>query len=175
MSQIDTRDSKAVSQNQAKPCLKNGHSRVSNCDTNLVSEPVIEPVSTRQGASDLFSDNSELKNQDQTNEQIESGFKEFWDDIWPRHERKAGRTDCLKVYKQACQGKHAKSEKISAADLNSATRRFVASVKDKQYLPGPLPWLRKPGWEPFIGGPDGSPPPGKPMSYAQRILAGQAR
>jgi hypothetical protein len=32
-----------VSQKQAIPCVKNGHSRVSNCDTNLVIEPVREP------------------------------------------------------------------------------------------------------------------------------------
>jgi DNA-binding transcriptional ArsR family regulator len=34
----------AVSQKTQKPCLKNGKSRVSNCDTNLVKEPVIEPA-----------------------------------------------------------------------------------------------------------------------------------
>lgn len=32
----------AVSQKTQKPCLKNRESRVSNCDTNLVKEPVIE-------------------------------------------------------------------------------------------------------------------------------------
>ena len=124
---------------------------------------------------DLFSAESEGQEQEQPLDLIEEGFQEFWADIWPRHERKAGKADCRKVYAQACRGKHPKADKIAPSDLNAAARRFIASVKDKQYLPGPLPWLRKPGWEPFIAGPDGSAPPGKPMSYAQRLLAGQAR
>lgn len=125
---------------------------------------------TPKGA-DLFSAESETKKQDQTSDLIEEGFKDFWDNIWPRHERKAGKADCRKVYDQACRGKHPKAEKIAPADLNEATRRYIASVKDRQFLKGPLPWLRAPGWEPFIG----TAAPSKPMSYAARLLAGQAR
>lgn len=175
VSQNDTRDGEAVSQKQADPCLKNGDSRVSICDTNPVREPIREPVSARERADDLFSEETEGQKPDQTEDLIEEGFTEFWANIWPRHERKAGKADCRKVYDQACRGKHPKADKIAPAELNAAARRFIASVKDKQYLPGPLPWLRKPGWEPFISGPDGAPPSGKPMSYAQRLLAGQAR
>ncbi len=43
----------AVSQKTQKPCLKNGESRVSNCDTNLVKEPVIENA---RGKKPYFTD-----------------------------------------------------------------------------------------------------------------------
>ena len=40
-----------VSQFGANPCLKNGDSRVSNCDTNLVREPLREPVKEEEDAA----------------------------------------------------------------------------------------------------------------------------
>lgn len=43
-------DEKAVSKNDDKPCPKNGASRVQNLDTNLVREPVREPVNLRERA-----------------------------------------------------------------------------------------------------------------------------
>ncbi len=137
--------------------------------------PVSKPVGKQeppnpQGGDGLFSEESETKKPDPTESLIEEGFSEFWNDIWPRHERKAGKADCRKVYDQACRGKHPKTDKIAPADLNAATKRFIASVKDKQFLPGPLPWLRKPGWEPYIG--DAAP---KRDSYAARLLRGDAR
>ncbi|SDR20084.1 helix-turn-helix domain-containing protein [Pseudovibrio sp. Tun.PSC04-5.I4] len=51
VSQIEPTPEKPVSQKQPIPCLKNGQSRVSNCDTNLVREPVREPVNERACAS----------------------------------------------------------------------------------------------------------------------------
>lgn len=103
---------------------------------------------------DLFSENAEQEKLDAQADWIETGFKQFWDDIWPSHLRKAGKADCLKVYTQACTGQHAKADQISPQLLNAATRRYIASVSDRQYLKGPLPWLRAPGWEPFMDGPD---------------------
>ena len=40
-----------VFQSGANPCLKNGDSRVSNCDTNLVREPLREPVKEEEDAA----------------------------------------------------------------------------------------------------------------------------
>ena len=40
-----------ASQFGANPCLKNGDSRVSNCDTNLVREPLREPVKEEEDAA----------------------------------------------------------------------------------------------------------------------------
>ena len=39
-----------VSQFDANPCLKNDQSRVSNCDTNLVREPLSKPVKEEEDA-----------------------------------------------------------------------------------------------------------------------------
>jgi len=100
---------------------------------------------------DLFSAESEQREQEQDSElkAIEEGFNEFWNQ-WPSHPRKAGKADCRKVYVQTCTGKFPKADKISPTTLNRCARAYFASVSDQQYLKGPLPWLRKPGWEPFL-------------------------
>ncbi|SLN76315.1 helix-turn-helix domain-containing protein [Roseisalinus antarcticus] len=46
----------SVSQFDANPCLKNSQSRVSNCDTNLVREPLREPVKEEEDAAARDSD-----------------------------------------------------------------------------------------------------------------------
>jgi hypothetical protein len=104
----------------------------------------------QQGADDLFSEDPEEPKPDPEAERIEAGFKEFWDEIWPSHTRKTGKADCLKVYTQACSGKHPKAQKVDPAALNDAARAYIRSVSDPQYLKGTLPWLRLPGWEPFL-------------------------
>ena len=128
-----------------------------------------EPSSARERADDLFSAETEVCDKSQTPDQIEECFEQFWSEIWPSHQRKAGKADCRKVYRQACTGKHPKADKVLPADLNMATRRYIASVKDREYLKAPLAWLRLPGWEPFLGQSD----PQKPMTYAQKVLAAQ--
>lgn len=125
-------------------------------------EPENEP---KKGEINLFSEMEEPEKQDETPDLIEDGFNEFWDNIWPSHKRKTGKVDCRKVYRKACEGKHDKAEQVSPADLNMAARRYIASVEDRQYLKGPLPWLRAPGWEPFLAAPEP-----KPLSFAQRVL-----
>jgi len=45
-----------VSQKSTKPCLKNRQSRVSNCDTNLVREPLSTPVKEEEDAQARDSD-----------------------------------------------------------------------------------------------------------------------
>ncbi|GLO70320.1 hypothetical protein MACH17_18370 [Phaeobacter inhibens] len=122
------------------------------------SKPDTKPdtKNARDRADDLFSAGNETDQQDETSKakndlaDIDSAFDEFWGEIWPSHARKAGRADCLKVYRQACTGKHPKADKISPRALNEATKAYIASVRDPQYLKGPLPWLRQPGWEPFV-------------------------
>jgi hypothetical protein len=82
---------------------------------------------------------------------IEAGFAEFWAQ-WPSHPRKSGKADCRKVYTQQCLGKFPKADQIEPDQMNAAARAYVASLKgDLTYLKGPLPWLRVPGWEPFVG------------------------
>lgn len=117
------------------------------------------------GSSDLFSAENPTDHQEKTPDKIETGFKEFWDEIWPAHKRKTGRVECEKVYRQACLGKHPKAKLVAPDDLNAAARRYIASVQDREYLKGPLPWLRLPGWEAFLGAPEK-----KPLTYAQQVI-----
>ncbi|WP_065325814.1 helix-turn-helix domain-containing protein [Tritonibacter mobilis] len=121
-----------------------------------IHEPSITPKPP-EGDDDLFSADNQtaedaegVKAKNRLQNEIEQGFAEFWKQIWPNHFRKTGKADCLKVYTQACTGKHAKAQKISPQALNAATRAYIRSVSDQQYLKGPLPWLRQPGWEPFV-------------------------
>lgn len=111
-----------------------------------------QPPNPQGGIDDLFGGLPEQGENQSDENLIAAGFKEFWNDIWPKHFRKAGRADCRKVYFNACTGKHPKADQISPSTLNRCTRAYIASVSDPQYLKGPLPWLRKPGWEPFLDG-----------------------
>lgn len=108
-----------------------------------------------EGADDLFSEfeNSDLPNdptQSSEVDEIQEGFQQFWEEIWPNHKRKVGKSDCQKTYTAACLGKHSKAEKITPQQLNRCASAYIASVNDQQFLKGPLPWLRLPGWEPFM-------------------------
>lgn len=134
--------------------------------------PYIEPVlnqeepNARDRADYLFSENETQEKPDSTVDLIEVGFKEFWELIWPAHKRKTGKVDCAKVYAQACLGKHPKAEQIAPGTLNRAAKAYIASVDDRQYLKGPLPWLRQPGWEAHMNGESESPPPRRFMAPA---------
>lgn len=88
--------------------------------------------------------------QPSTPDPVAEGFKEFWADIWPKHFRKVGKSNCQATYSAACKGTLKNAEKIDPVTLNRAARLFVASVSDPQYLPEPARWIRKPGWEPFL-------------------------
>lgn len=56
VSENRTREAKAVSEKQQKPCPKNGDSRVLKSDTNSVREPVIEPVRAREALLGVLSE-----------------------------------------------------------------------------------------------------------------------
>jgi hypothetical protein len=100
VSQNATRKPDPVSQNDEEPCLKNDDSRVSNCDTNPVREPVIEPV-TRDCANDLFSADDQTTHPEQPKakkpDRLQTDFDEFWQ-IYPR---KAEPDAAFKNYKKA--------------------------------------------------------------------------
>lgn len=114
-----------------------------------VLKPSIAPKPP-EGASDLFSEIED--DQTQKTDSIEESFEEFWKQ-WPSGSRKAGKVDCRKVYRKACTGKHEKADKIEPAVLNRAARLYVEDLRragKMEFIQGPLPWLRKPGWEPFL-------------------------
>lgn len=166
-----------VCQNEQEPCVNLDDSRVSQLwDTNQEGEPGIEPGSIKntKKETDLFSEESLPSQQDQTSQQSletrkqnEALFEEWWKEIWPSHQRKTGKADCKALYLKSVEGRNPKADPITAAELNAATRRYIASVRDMQFLKGPLPWLRLPGWEPFMGAPE----PKEPSRYQQIIAA----
>lgn len=129
--------------------------------------PDINKPQTPKGADDLFLSKKMEPNIKQEIKDIEEGFQEFWKTIWPSHPRKKAKYDCEQLYKKTCLGQYKKAEKISPKQLNDAAKAFVDSVKDRQFLPAPLPWLREPGWEPFVG----AEATRKPSKYA-RMVAG---
>lgn len=45
-----------------------------------------------------------------------------------------GKADCRKLYRKSCRGQHPKADAIAPAALNAATRRYIASVTDLQFL-----------------------------------------
>ncbi|MDR9393964.1 MAG: helix-turn-helix domain-containing protein [Roseovarius sp.] len=127
-------------------CAKSAHERTLEY-TNLGKEP-------HDGSDEpaLFSGMEEPERQE---DRVESGFDAFWKEIWPSHFRKAGKVDCLKLYRKACEGKHAKAEGALTPDqLNAAARRYIASVEDRQFLKAPKAWLNGALWEPWLGEPD---------------------
>ncbi|WP_121633613.1 helix-turn-helix domain-containing protein [Tropicibacter alexandrii] len=102
---------------------------------------------------DLIGDSG---NQDQVKDQtdpIDEGFTQFWAS-WPSHKRKAGKVDCAKKYRKACEGTHPKADKIDPETLNRCAAAYVADLRREgkldQFLKAPLAWLNQPGWEPFL-------------------------
>lgn len=134
-------------------CLKMTPPPVSNCDPhNLGNNNLGNNTPKPPEGADLFSQqDQDVPEADDGPDEIDQGFTEFWDDVWPRHSRKKGKYDCAKVYRAACEGKHKKADKIAPDVLNRAARAYIASLRgDLTYLKGTLPWLRQPGWEPFL-------------------------
>ncbi|TNE62193.1 MAG: hypothetical protein EP341_00330 [Sphingomonadales bacterium] len=136
-----------------------------------IHEPSNTPLPPE--GDDLFSANEEQETQ---RDSIEEGFNEFWDKIWPSHKRKMAKKDCHDVYRAACTGKHRKADKIDPATLNRAARSYIASLNgDLTYLKGTLPWLRQPGWEPFITAPDRAGVPEADLTPRQREMLRDGR
>jgi DNA-binding transcriptional ArsR family regulator len=138
-------------------------SQIERPKVSQVRPPYIEPVLNpkepnardRATGSDepaLFSGMEEPQSQE---DPVESGFEAFWKEIWPSHFRKAGKVDCRKLYRKACEGKHPKAEGALTPDqLNAAARRYIASVEDRQFLKAPKAWLNGALWEPWLDAPD---------------------
>ncbi len=71
------------------------------------------------------------------------GFVEFWKN-WPRHFRKQGRKNCLKLWKTH------KLEAISARVVEVLLRfktSFDWTKDDGQWIPFPMTWLNRTPWE----------------------------
>lgn len=145
VSQNETRDAEAVSQNDEKPCLKNGDSRVSNCDTNVVREPIREQVKARDRADDLFSAENET---DQSGERPDEEFDRFWK-VYPK---KAGKPAARKAWAKAI--KRETPDRIIAAAKRYAGWLQNAAPGEFRPLPKyPQGWLNDGRWDEFSAGP----------------------
>lgn len=148
MSQNETRDTGAVSQNEAEPCLKMDESRVSKCDTNPVREPLIEPVKTRECAYDLFSANEKTEKEEDT-------FEIFWES-YPhnpkRRDKKSARAKFWAIVQRRAKGleRYATGEELVAA-----AKAYAATNPDRNFVPGAEVWLNKSRWIGFLDGLDG--------------------
>lgn len=74
----------AESRNEAEPSPENGNSRVQNLDSNLVREPVSEPVNLRESASEGFEKAEGDKPQAESREATERSFRR-WFPTWPSY------------------------------------------------------------------------------------------
>lgn len=106
----------SVSQKTQKPCLKNSESRVSNCDTNLVIEPVREPV-TNAGAREV------------------SDFDVFWE----RYPHKVARVAAKRAFEKAL-------AKVELNDLLAAVDRYRTSKPPERQWLNPSRWLDDERW-----------------------------
>lgn len=113
---------------------------------------------------------SEIEEPEPQEDPVEIGFERFWKEVWPSHHRKAQKVDCAKVYRQACEGKHGKADRaVTPDELNAAAARYIASVDDRQFLKGPLPWLRGALWEPWLGADDPKQSSGRNEDWMERV------
>lgn len=141
----------AVSQKSEKPCLKSGESRVSNCDTNLVREPLREPV-TRAGAreagvglSDEERAGADLPPEDpgigpgaKLDDDPDAPFAAFWSAYPDPCEREAARRQFMSVLDDG---------EISGADLVAAAQAYSRSRHvERGYGKKPANWLSSGAW-----------------------------
>lgn len=101
---------------------------------------------------DLFGSSSKRHEDIPTEDVIEQGFEAFWSS-WPAGKRKVARADCAKKYRQACEGRHAKADKIDPQVLNRCAELYHEDLKRSgklEFVKMPLSWLNQPGWEPFL-------------------------
>lgn len=120
-------ETRAVSQNDAEPCLNLDDSRVSKCDTNLGKEPGREPSATPSVAP------------------VCEEFERFWR-AYPRPKNR-GRT--RQLFDQAV-----KDHGISPAFLARAAKRHAVKKIEKDqtarhFINGSDTWLDQRGWEDY--------------------------
>lgn len=69
-------------------------------------------------------------------------FEEFWD-LWPRHHRKRDRATAQRLWSRLTTDE--RKQTLSALALDKQSRQWTRN--DGEFIPGPVPWLRKQPWE----------------------------
>jgi len=127
VSEIPTQTPKAVSDFPAEPCRKKPESRVGNSDTNLVREPLREPVSARP-----HSDGS-----------TGSGNLVAFELFWQTHPKPRNRERSLALWLGA------EKSGIDTQRIIDAAKRYRdgSKGKDSRYLAAADNWLEQRRWE----------------------------
>jgi len=71
-------------------------------------------------------------------------FEHWWQKVWPKHHRKTQKTQCGKKYRDAVKGD------ITPERFADATRAYLATVRDDQYLPAPIRFFNQEKFLPFL-------------------------
>jgi DNA-binding MarR family transcriptional regulator len=114
----------AESQKSAEPCLKSDESRVSDCDSNPVIEPVREPPARARAGRD---------------------FSNIWHD-WPEAERPRNRDVAERLFNRLTP-----DERRSAIEFASAFRSIRAGQGAVALM---IPYLREKSFVDFVGAPE---------------------
>lgn len=131
-------DTEAVSQNRAEPCLKIGESRVSNCDTNLVREPLREPLraGAREGVGFDPSDPDQPVAPDPDDR--DAAFAEFWSAYPDPVEREATKRAWDRVLDEG---------EVEPAGLVAAAKVYAGSRQvERGFGMKPANWLSRGSW-----------------------------
>lgn len=73
-------------------------------------------------------------------------FLKFWT-LWPSHKRKKGRPQCEKKWA----GLDETTRQVIIDKLPSFVKSWDWTKEDREYMPGPVPWLNAAGWEAEAG------------------------
>lgn len=151
---VSQNETRAVSQNMAEPCRKNEPSRVANCDTNLVREPLREPVRPPNPQGGLFGSEQipegitdpDVGDPAMKKETESESFDRFWA-AYPKCKRKTDKPMARAVFSAILHGKQKGIGKTSAAPIIAGVEGYAASNPDQEYIPQPARWLRGARWE----------------------------
>ena len=128
-----------VSRNDEKPCPENGQSRVQNLDSNLVIEPVREPVSERGQARDDLEESEQAASQPV--EDVKQIERMFWSLVkdWPQFAG-MGKERPLKAWMALT----ADERELAVARYDSW--RAMLKANKKCHVPGPEKYFREKLW-----------------------------
>lgn len=133
---------------------------VSDTQPSAPKPSVTSVIKPKEGLSDLFSEKSEQRKPDQT--------PELFERFWKEYPKKAGKPAALKAFTKAI--KKTDPEQIIAGARKYAT--WLKTAKPGEFRPAvkyPQGWLNDERWND-----DEIQGTGRPMTYAQKLLAGRA-
>ena len=150
VSQFETR---AMSQNDAEPCLKMSESHVSNCDTNPVREPGREPVCAETSEQDFGDSDRRRRGRAENDERL---FETYWTTHPRPHDRIASKSAWTEALASG----------VDAAVIVRAAAAYAAEQRgnSRQYIKCSDTWLTDRRWRDHAD--EAAKPVGKVASLA---------